>query len=184
VSLLHGFCAWTGLLLVLAGSLLAGQSLYRTWTQHGDGPLLPRVARGLRSMRTRLARFLPFLRKSSTVHTGSGGARVSVVDTCTATGHVVISEGATTDEKVELLVQQVEGLRNEIRSERKSRQAAVSDTHTRIHELRKANESSTANLKVLARDIAVGELRRQLAALLLVAFGTALLAVPTLFPAS
>jgi hypothetical protein len=182
MSLLQTICAWTGLSLVVIGSILAGHSLYRTWTKHGVGPLWPFIINTWNQVRGFLARYIPFLREHITLECHDGVVSMSSVGSVNLRGRVGIRGDAGIEEKVNFLMRQIDILQNELIEDSKKFAAEIGVLREEIREARRLSKEQETSLRELSRLIAVGEVRQQLLALFLISIGTILLAVPTLYP--
>jgi len=169
-----------GLTLNVAGAVVAGYALAATWEQYGTGPVFPPLTRALDALAALWRRLTPWRKRGTTVAL-SGALAIGTAVSMRATGRVGISADAPLEQKVAALIAAYNSLGSEVESNRQASDKAHADLTNRLDQMRDALQADHARLEKLAKEIAVSDVRPQLLALVLVALGSILQALPNLF---
>jgi hypothetical protein len=157
-----------GFFLNFTGVLVSSASFVTTWLTYGREPLVPQVANAIVRLRS-------VFRRSAKVHltaVQAGGVVASM------RVHATVRQGfpdeISIEEKLARLIRGYKALGEEIeanRSEADSSDQALTDRLTKLDDKWTQDQ---ARLEAMARDIAIGDVRPQLAGLALVIVGTTL----------
>ncbi|MGZ4523683.1 MAG: hypothetical protein ACXVXP_06990 [Mycobacteriaceae bacterium] len=166
-----------GLLLNLAGTVLAGTALVDDWREHSGGrPLLPWLA----SARTWVV--LRILRpKPKTIELGAHLNATVGITAMGGTIRTIPSADASTDLQVEYLRREVEALHARIGSEVGELRKSVADVKGSLDEAQREAAAATKSVEELARKIATGTVRKQMLGLLLIGVGSVVSVLPAVF---
>jgi hypothetical protein len=171
-----------GLIVTLIGIACGMLALGRTWTEHAPGqPLVP-VTKPLAVARGKAGRLLSRRRpeemvskKDSDLLTGG------IVEASGSLGLKMLpKKGATTDELVDLLMRRVDRIEAIAEADRSAAHAEAAELRSDLEAVTNRLDAETRQLEAATRSLAVGTVRLQLAGLILVGIGTALMAVPSL----
>lgn len=172
-----------GLVLSVVGICLAAVAYASTNREHGTEPIWPALNRSVSSIRNLVRRLLR-RNRDVTVHDAVGAIRVS--------GGVVQGEGTVSggnapadlslEEQLRWIERRIERVEAAAAQEASRRSHDVHALRTEIGDAeRKIREVEHAS-RELARSIAVGTVRLQIASLLFVGAGTVALAIPGFMP--
>jgi hypothetical protein len=171
-----------GLALSVIGICLAAGAYVSTHRQHGTEPLWPALNRFLAKARYLVRRVLG-RNRDVTVHAGTAAG----VATTTIQAEGVVSRGPAPvglplEEQLRWIERRIELVEMEAIQERSRRSSdvhalrtAIGDTERHIREVEHAGRE-------LARSVAIGTVRLQIASLLFVGAGTVALAIPGFMP--
>ncbi len=166
-----------------AGGVYCSLSAYaRTFKVHGKTDLLPWMVASRRAMRGFLARFLPFLRKDTTVHLASGTAHAAGGSFLIADMRLVVPADAPVELQIRALNSAIESLDRTVVAEREARASALADVHSQLGELSQRLVDSVQQLDEKLYDVGIESLRRQILGVSMVILGTVLLGLLGLFP--
>ncbi|MFJ8819157.1 hypothetical protein [Amycolatopsis thermoflava] len=165
-----------GLLLTLAGTILALDAFVDQFREHDKGPLIPAWAR-----------FRSWLRGSAPA-TGQLQA-VGVAASFEAAGRISVRgpdvrEDASVEEKLKLMLRRIETIESEAMQDREYVERRVEElkdvvSRARSDVDRRFNELD-ASLKAKVKSLAVGTVRQQILGLCMVGAGSLVAAVPTI----
>jgi hypothetical protein len=131
VAVLTAINMWLGVLLSLTGSIaVAPEAVPQLWK------LVKHDARQVRGL---LARVLPFLRKSDTVHAGTATGTVAFGGVATGTASGKVTHNGSTEEQVEQIWRELDAVREDLgrlRTETTVRAKAIEKT---VEDLRQKN---------------------------------------------
>jgi len=164
------FCAWLGLLVTVAGISCSAVALYQNHQSYGKGDLYP----GLRGAWARLKT----LRRRPVVHE----ARVAMdavagLDVATPRVDQAISEDMPPAQQVSILAERIRELEQRLTEQHNN---DMNSLRRELERLESISAEADHVIEDLAREVGAGTVKLQLWGLLLVGFGTVLLAVPAL----
>lgn len=173
---------WLGLGLTVAGTICAGVALRRDHKQYGEGPLFPWLAAAWRWLRQQSFRLMPWLRRPVTVNLQPASVSISLGSAWATLVGPEIPEDAPIEKQVALLVQRVNNIEKAARDDRARHNQDVRAVHDEMSKLGERLDQADRDVERLAKDAAVGTVRLQLRGLLLIGFGTFLMAIPAVLP--
>ncbi|MGW7537548.1 hypothetical protein [Amycolatopsis sp. NPDC054798] len=172
-----------GLVLSVVGICLAAVAYASTNREHGTEPIWPALNRSLTIIRSLVRRLLR-RNRDVTLHDAVGAIRVS--------GGIAQGEGTVTggnapaslplDEQLRWVERRIERVEMAAAQEVSRRSSAVHALHTAIGETERKIRQVEHASRELARSVAVGTVRLQIASLLFVGGGTVALAIPGFMP--
>jgi len=169
-----------GTLLNIAGLWCAGRAFVHAWRAYGRGPLLPwlrAASEGVVALGRRLA---PWIKRDATVHTATASASLKVSVSVRPVVRRAFPAGLTDSERIDRLVQTVEGIYSELTEDRAMADQQHSTLHRRIDEVAAGLRDESRRLEHLSKEAVSQDVRLQLAGLLLIGLGTVLATVPTI----
>ncbi|MFI5709806.1 hypothetical protein [Kribbella sp. NPDC051620] len=169
-------CAISGLVLTVAGTLLAAMALIGDWRDHGGGePLIPMIARARAWFRRHV------LGRKPEVHSVSGQVTAHWGVTASATGYVSPPSNAPVDVQMRFVRERLIALESRIGTERQELDQKIGRLQEDAQATNARSQKAIDELEVKVRDVATGSVRLDLFGLVLVGVGSIVSALPAVF---
>ncbi|SRR6266508_1234502 len=169
-------CAIVGLVLTMAGTLLAGLALWLDWRAHAGGePLIPVVAK------TRRWLVWWALRRPAVTHSVGASLTAQWRVSTAASGYAAPPSNAPVDVQMRFVRERITALEETIASQRREVDQNIDHVQTQAHAAAVESRVAIAAVEAKIREVATGSVRMELVGLMLVGVGSIISTTPAVF---
>lgn len=172
-SMLPTILTVIGTILSLLGTGCAVVAYRSTWQEHGDGPLLPRVANWMARMQNRIRRFIGKPRTRTIAVGGAISVEAALSARAVVTGPTIPGD-AGLDRRVELLILRVENMERQAAEDRSHQARELAAVRDGIDKVSMEATQAAAAVEEKAKAMVLDSVRIQLLGLVLVGVGPCL----------
>lgn len=173
-----------GIILNGSGFVCGVNALIKTHHAYGDGAVFPTVTKIYKAFKKNAYRALSIFGKKKNQNISMGGSAAEVVvEGISAKGvaRVGFPEGISDSESIARIVRAVTGIYEELDRDYKNLNEQQNKITNKFEDLLQRVDEENKRLETLSRKAVAGEIPLQVMSLLLIFFGTILMATPTLW---